>query len=30
MEEKTVIQLRETFLRGMPIANYLEPGHLYV
>ena len=25
MEEKTVIQLRETFLRGMDIANYLEP-----
>jgi very-short-patch-repair endonuclease len=26
MEEKTVIQLRETFLRGMPIANYLDPA----
>jgi very-short-patch-repair endonuclease len=25
MEEKTVVQLRETFLRGMYIANYLEP-----
>ena len=25
MEEKTVVQLRETFLRGMDIANYLEP-----
>lgn len=25
MEEKTVVQLRETYLRGMPIANYLEP-----
>lgn len=25
MEEKTVIQLRETFLRGMDIASYLEP-----
>ena len=26
MEERTVIQLRETFLRGMPIANYLDPA----
>ncbi len=26
MEERTVIQLRETFLRGMPIANYLDPS----
>ncbi len=26
MEEKTVIQLRETFLRGMPIANFLDPA----
>ena len=26
MEEKTVVQLRETFLRGMPIANYLDPA----
>ncbi len=25
MEERTVIQLRETFLRGMDIANFLEP-----
>jgi very-short-patch-repair endonuclease len=25
MEEKTVVQLRETFLRDMDIANYLEP-----
>lgn len=25
MEEKTVVQLRETFLKGMGIANYLEP-----
>ncbi len=25
MEDKTVVQLRETYLRGMPIANYLEP-----
>lgn len=25
MEEKTVVQLRETFLRGMDIAHYLEP-----
>lgn len=24
-EEKTIIQLRETFLRGMGVANYLEP-----
>ena len=26
MEEKTVVQLRETFLRGMPLANYLDPA----
>lgn len=26
MEERTVIQLRETFLRDMPIANYLDPA----
>ncbi len=26
MEERAVIQLRETFLRGMPIANYLDPA----
>ncbi len=26
IEERTVIQLRETFLRGMPIANYLDPA----
>lgn len=26
MEERMVIQLRETFLRGMPIANYLDPA----
>ncbi len=25
MEVRTIIQLRETFLRGMDIANYLEP-----
>jgi very-short-patch-repair endonuclease/transcription elongation GreA/GreB family factor len=25
MEERTVVQLRETFLRGMDIANFLEP-----
>jgi hypothetical protein len=26
IEERAVIQLRETFLRGMPIANYLDPA----
>ncbi len=25
MEERTIVQLRETFLKGMDIANYLEP-----
>ena len=25
MEERTVVQLRQTFLRGMPLENYLEP-----
>jgi len=25
MEERTVIQLRQTFLHGMPLENYLEP-----
>ena len=25
MEERTVVQLRETFLRGMGVANFLEP-----
>ena len=26
VDQRTIIQLRETFLRGMPIANYLDPA----